>query len=70
MSEQTMQKPHTPEPALTALSAMALARANLSGRPLRTVLLVVIVAVFSLLLFTGAMMAAIGKRVSRLSLLV
>lgn len=58
MSEQTMQKPHTPEPALTALSAMALARANLSGRPLRTVLLVVIVAVFSLLLFTGAMMAA------------
>lgn len=43
---------------LRALTPQALACANLSGRPLRTVLLTVIVAVFSLLLFTGAMMAA------------
>lgn len=40
------------------LTPTALAAANLSGRPGRTLLLVGIVAVFSLLLFTGAMLAA------------
>ncbi len=40
------------------LTPGALARANLAGRSARTLLLVTIVAVFSLLLFTGAMLAA------------